>query len=159
MEEKHQLKKVLNPSRYLPKEERHLQRQDNRKQQLKDDIRSCLRTSNNYIEFEQKMRKLKYDVIKGRGIAFRDDKKVYTKGSDVGFSLATIEKILALKHDFKLELPKYDTGTRDNKIKYHMLRSNNGQKHREIELEKSVLNRVMEPFHRIDESLNRDLIK
>ena len=110
MEEKHQLKKILNPVRYLPKEQRHLQRQDNRKQQLKDDIRSCLRSSNTYVEFEQKMCSLKYDVIKGRGIAFRVDKKVYTKGSDVGFSLATVEKALALKHDFKLEVSKYSTG-------------------------------------------------
>jgi hypothetical protein len=159
MEEKHQLKKVLNPSRYLQKEERHLQRQDNRKQQLKDDIKSCLRVSNTYMEFEQKMRGLKYDVIKGRGIAFRDAKKVYTKGSEVGFSLANIEKTLALKHDVKLQVPKYDTGAGDSKIKYHMSTSVNGQKQREVELRKSVLNRVMEPTQRIDESLNRDLIK
>lgn len=33
------------------------------------------------------------------------------------------------------------------------------QKHREMELEKSALNTVMEPAHRIDESLNQDLIK
>ena len=37
-----------------------------------------------------------------RGIAFRDQQKVYTKGSEVGYSLATIEKILAQRQDLKI---------------------------------------------------------
>ena len=50
------------------------------------------------------MKALKYEVIKMRGIAFRDQQKVYTKGSEVGYSLATIEKVLAQKQELKLEL-------------------------------------------------------
>ncbi len=34
-------------------------------------------------------------MIKGRGIAFIDDKKVYVKGSEIGFSLQTIGRLLA----------------------------------------------------------------
>ena len=76
---------------------------DVRKQQLKTDISRCLATSKNYDEFEQKMKALKYGVIKMRGIAFRDQQKVYTKGSEVGYSLATIERILAQKQGQKIE--------------------------------------------------------
>jgi sulfur transfer complex TusBCD TusB component (DsrH family) len=45
------------------------------------------------------MEDLGYQVLKGRGISFIDDKKVKIKGSEVGFSLMKIEKILALKQD------------------------------------------------------------
>src|SRR5690606_31627967 len=33
-------------------------------------------------------------VIKGRGIAFRDEKKVYAKGSELGYPLQKIERLL-----------------------------------------------------------------
>ena len=42
---------------------------------------------------------LGYRVLKARGISFIDDKKVKIKGSEVGFSLMKIEKILALKQN------------------------------------------------------------
>ena len=61
-----------------------------------------LASSKNYEQFEQKMKALKYEVIKMRGIAFRDQQKVYTKGSEVGYSLGTIEKILAQKQVLKI---------------------------------------------------------
>ncbi len=35
-----------------------------------------------------------YQVIKGRGISFIDDRKVKVKGSELNYSLATIERIL-----------------------------------------------------------------
>ena len=53
-------------------------------------------------QFEQKMKSLGYQVLKGRGIAFIDNKKVKIKGSEVGYSLMTIEKILAQKQTQKL---------------------------------------------------------
>ncbi len=53
----------------------------------------------NYQQFEQAMKALGYDVLKARGIAFVDEKKVKIKGSEVGFSLTKIEKILALKQN------------------------------------------------------------
>jgi len=47
------------------------------------------------------MKQKGYELIKARGIAFRDKQKVYTKGSEVGFSLQTIEKILVFKAELK----------------------------------------------------------
>jgi hypothetical protein len=47
------------------------------------------------------MRAKGYELIKGRGIAFRDAKKMYAKGSELGYSLSTIEKILGLSHNQK----------------------------------------------------------
>lgn len=43
------------------------------------------------------MKKLGYQVLKGRGITFIDNKKVRIKGSEVGFSLTKIERALELK--------------------------------------------------------------
>ena len=40
------------------------------------------------------MKEKRYQIIKGRGIAFIDDKKVYVKGSELGYPLKTIERIL-----------------------------------------------------------------
>jgi DNA-binding transcriptional MerR regulator len=45
--------------------------------------------------------------LKGRGISFIDDKKVKVKGSEVGFSLAKIEKVLELKG--QLHKQKFET--------------------------------------------------
>jgi hypothetical protein len=55
------------------------------------------------------MQYLGYKVLKGRGICFIDDKKVKIKGSEVGFSLAEIEK--------RLKYQQYsvtNTGTAEN---------------------------------------------
>jgi len=103
LELKHELKQVLSPNAFLPKELRNYQRLDQRKVQLQVDIKQSLAGAQNYDQFEQKMKALKYDVIKMRGIAFRDQQKVYTKGSEVGYSLATIERILAQKQELKIE--------------------------------------------------------
>ena len=96
MEEKHGLQKVLSPRRYLPKEQRHLPRTDERKEKLRQDIKKCLAESKNYSEFEQEIKRLDYQVNKARGIAFTDSQKVRVKGSEVGYSLAKIERILSL---------------------------------------------------------------
>src|ERR1035437_677350 len=47
-----------------------------------------------YTDFEGYMKQKKYQIIKARGIAFIDEKGVYIKGSSLGYSLATIQKIL-----------------------------------------------------------------
>jgi hypothetical protein len=103
LELKHELKQVLSPNAFLPKELRQYQRLDERKEKLKMDIKMNLAGSKNYEEFEQKMKALKYEVIKMRGIAFRDQQKVYTKGSEVGYSLATIERTLAQRQTHKID--------------------------------------------------------
>ena len=101
MELKFNLTPVLSPRQFLPKEQRHIPRQDGRKEQLKRDIQQALQQVNNYQQFEQKMKVLGYQVLKARGISFIDDKKVKIKGSEVGFSLMKIEKILALKKEIE----------------------------------------------------------
>ncbi|MES1197683.1 MAG: relaxase/mobilization nuclease domain-containing protein [Chitinophagaceae bacterium] len=101
MEIKYGLKQVLSPRKYLNPLERKIPRFDQRKQRLKADIKKCLNDSKDNRQFEQKMKALKYEVIKGRGIAFRDSQKVYTKGSEVGYSLSQIEKILAIKPELR----------------------------------------------------------
>ena len=94
MEEKHGLQKVLSPKRFLSKDLRHLPRTDQRKEKLRKDIRNCLSQSRSYSEFEQQLKRLGYQVSKARGIAFIDPQKVRVKGSEVGYSLAKIERIL-----------------------------------------------------------------
>jgi hypothetical protein len=68
--------------------------QNSREEKLRTDIKKVLIRSRNYADFERQITAMGYQVIKGRGISFIDDKKVKIKGSDVGFSLATIEKLL-----------------------------------------------------------------
>jgi hypothetical protein len=121
MELKHKLKQVLSPRRFLAKELRQIPRHDLRKQQLKNDIKECLTASKNYNEFENKIKQKGYEIIKARGIAFRDKQKVYTKGSEIGYSLQTIERLLPLNAEFKqtvLQQKKQLNLNRDNdKIK------------------------------------------
>jgi hypothetical protein len=93
---KYHLQEVLSPVKFLPKEMRQTLRFDARKQALRNDIRLILLESKNYPEFESKMIQKGYEVIKGRGIAFRDEKKMYTKGSELVYSLSSIDKILQL---------------------------------------------------------------
>lgn len=94
MEVKYNLNQVLSPKRFLNKELRHIPRADARKEAIKNDIQNALFISKTYLDFERQMKQKKYQIIKARGIAFIDNKGVYIKGSSVGYSLATIEKIL-----------------------------------------------------------------
>ncbi|MDH7459688.1 relaxase/mobilization nuclease domain-containing protein [Chitinophagaceae bacterium 26-R-25] len=104
MELKYNLKQVQSPRQFLSRELRQSPRQDQRKEKLKKDIKDGILNARSYQEFEQRMNALKYEVIKSRGIAFRDKQKVYTKGSSVGFSLNKIEKLLDLKPSLKEQL-------------------------------------------------------
>jgi hypothetical protein len=97
MEQKHNLQQVLNPKKFLPKEMYHIKRFDSRKEKLRLHIRNCLSTSRNYSDFEIQIKQYGYQVIKARGIAFVDAQKVRTKGSEVGYSLSAIEKILEIQ--------------------------------------------------------------
>jgi hypothetical protein len=94
MELKYNLIPVLSPRMFLSKEQRLIPRNDKRKDQIRKHIQESLTVSKNYSEFERLMKEKKYEVIKARGIAFIDDKKVYVKGSEVGYCLQTIERIL-----------------------------------------------------------------
>jgi len=94
LEKRYQLKNVLSPRRFLSEKERQIPRHDQRKLRLKEKIQGALKDSRSYPEFEQKIREQGYRVNKGRGIAFEDEKRVRIKGSEVGYSLATIERVL-----------------------------------------------------------------
>lgn len=96
MELKYNLKQVESPKRFLPKERRNIPRLDSRKETMKTDLRISLLESISYAEFESRMKQKGYAVIKARGIAFRDSKKMYAKGSELGYSLSKIEKLLQL---------------------------------------------------------------
>lgn len=96
MELKYNLKLVESPKRFLPKERRNIPRLDSRKEAMKTDLRISLLESTSYVEFESRMKQKGYAVIKARGIAFRDSKKMYAKGSELGYSLSKIEKLLQL---------------------------------------------------------------
>ncbi len=133
-------------------------RHDQRKEILKEDIRKTLKEVSLFLEFQKRMEGLGYQVIKGRGISFIDDKKVKIKGSEVGFSLAKIEKILALKQELaarqKQKLPRssQEKGARV-KNPDHRFSANPGQKSEpkaapEIRTETmivSLLSRLLEP--------------
>lgn len=103
MELKHELQQVLSPRIFLSKEEKLIPRQDARKEKLKTLIRETLKTATSYANFEQKMKSLGYQVLKGRGISFIDEKKVKVKGSEVGFSLMKIENILDLNKQINIQ--------------------------------------------------------
>lgn len=94
LEKEYNLKEVLSPRRFLSQKERLIPRHDIRKEKLRQDIGVALKGSRQYQEFEKKMKALGYQVIKARGIAFVDEKKVRIKGSEVNYSLQTIERIL-----------------------------------------------------------------
>jgi Relaxase/Mobilisation nuclease domain len=98
LEKEYQLQEVLSPRRFLAARERQIPRHDIRKDQLQENIWQALEGTRNYAEFERKIQEKGYQVYKGRGIAFEDEKKVRIKGSEVGYSLGNIEKILAKNH-------------------------------------------------------------
>ncbi|HVU93719.1 MAG TPA: relaxase/mobilization nuclease domain-containing protein [Puia sp.] len=95
MEQKYDLQEVQSPRRFLSPKERQAPRQDQRKERLKEKIVGALNGSKDFPEFEKRITAEGYRVDKGRGIAFEDDKNVRIKGSEVGYSLSTIEKTLA----------------------------------------------------------------
>jgi Relaxase/Mobilisation nuclease domain len=95
LEKKYNLTEVLSPRRFLSQKERQAPRQDQRKLRLKEKIASALKGTTGFREFEKKITAEGYRVDKGRGVAFEDEEKVRVKGSEVGYSLATIERILA----------------------------------------------------------------
>ncbi len=106
IELQYKLQQVLNPKRFLSKELRLRPRLDSRKELLKACIINALNQSKNYAEFEEKMKAKGYQVVKGRGISFIDNKKVKVKGSEVNFSLQNIERMLQKKLIIELKNEK-----------------------------------------------------
>ncbi len=101
MEIKYGLQQVLSPKKFLPQQLRKIPRTDTRKEAIKKDIQDALLTSKTYSDFEKQMQQKKYQILKARGISFIDKKGVYVKGSEVGYSLSAIEKILQRSPEHK----------------------------------------------------------
>lgn len=106
MELKYDLKQVLSPQMFLPKEMRQITRHDQRKENLKQHIQQSLSKCHSYPDFEKQMQEKGYQIIKARGISFLDKQKVKVKGSEVGYSLQTIEKLLSLKPELRRQIFK-----------------------------------------------------
>ena len=120
---KYGLKQVLSPKRFLPKELRQIPRNDIRKQTLETNIINALFKANTYAHFAVMMKERGYRIERGRGIAFIDRKGVRTKGSEVGFSLNRIEKILGLKTQ-RIEFKQVNQNTVHHFFNEKLLRSN-----------------------------------
>lgn len=132
VEKQYGLTEILSPKAFLPPSERNRPRQDQRKQKLADDIRKILCQVKDFTAFQQAMQGLGYQVEKGRGIAFIDNKKVRIKGSEVGFSLATIDKILLRNSvgkwlDLTLSWNKDHAGSTETSTSQHTKTSHHGQ--------------------------------
>lgn len=85
---------MVNPTKYVSKGERSIHRFDHRKERLRQHIKEALGGCSSLQQFELKMNERGYEIIKGRGICFADEKKVKFRGSQVSYSLETIERIL-----------------------------------------------------------------
>lgn len=121
LEKQYRLQEVLSPKAFLSPNERLLPRNDSRKIQLHKDIRQTLIDVNSFDQFTERMKELGYTVLKGRGIAFIDSKKVKIKGSEVRFFLSKIEYVLGLKQKLnsnQAEHEKYKQ-TIDQNVKAH----------------------------------------
>jgi hypothetical protein len=95
MEKRYGLHEVLSPRSFLAKGDRYILRNDKRKEQARADVSDVLKKAVSYDDFERQMNIRGYKVIKGRGICFIDSKKVKTKGSEIGYPLGKIEKLLS----------------------------------------------------------------
>jgi hypothetical protein len=93
MELEYQLEKVLSPNRFLAPEQRVEpgRRIDQRKEILKAHLCKAVAQCRNTSQVKQYMENKGYQVKLERGIVFTDQQQVYFKGSQVGFSLQTIQ--------------------------------------------------------------------
>ncbi len=174
LEKEYKLKEVLSARRFLSKEQRLIPRNDSRKKQLSTDIRKTLEKAESYNAFDLQMKILGYTVLKGRGISFIDNKNVKIKGSEVGLSLATINKILQLKHQLKITQaqPKSPQNVGINSETQHsvtesetvllqILLTNKYQNSPAAKIEKELsglLNQLLKPEY-IEETVSQELLQ
>jgi Relaxase/Mobilisation nuclease domain len=174
LEKEYKLKEVLSARRFLSTEHRLIPRNDSRKEKLRADIRKTLEQVENYNAFDQQMKNLGYTVLKGRGISFIDNKKVKIKGSEVGFSLTTINKILHLKNQLKFTQRQQNTtqsAMTDSEPQHSLslsqsvllqkLIANRYQNSPVAKIEKELsglLNQLLKPDY-IEETINQELLQ
>ena len=94
LEQHFKLQPVLSPKAFLPPRLRTLPRHDQRKLAIKSAITHALWTATTMDNFIRQMEKGGIRVTKGRGISFTDSKGVQVKGSELGYALGKIERIL-----------------------------------------------------------------
>jgi len=95
-EVRHELTRTLSPMRYRSPEERLVQRQNDRLDRLKDNIRQALLQSKDLDEFKRRMEERDYTVYHSeRGVAFMMDKYVVFRGYEAGYPYKKIQSILS----------------------------------------------------------------
>ena len=180
LEKEYHLKEVLSSRRFLSKDQKLIPRHDSRKEKMRTDIKQSLKEAKHYDDFAKKMQALGYQIIKARGITFIDDKKVKVKGSDLGYSLATIEKLLQRNQtqDLKLEantqVPKHKTSSPTSKQEINTANTQHRKKIRERqnnsfieeqplkELQKNFVNIIsdlLKPEYQEGGGINPELLK
>lgn len=107
MEKTFNLKEVLSPKKFLQTGEREAPRLDRRKDALKVFIGDALVKAKSYQEFAQAMSQGGYEIEKGRGISFLDKQFVKFKGSELGFSLASINSKIQTNQNNNLSPTKF----------------------------------------------------
>jgi hypothetical protein len=121
LEDKYGMKKVLSPRKFLNEKERLLPRHDQRQEHLMELIRRNLLQADSFSDFKTRIESYQIQVIKGRGIAFQDEKKVYFKGSQLGYSMKDIENILKYPQEQRQQLQLRIDLTRRQEIKIENL--------------------------------------
>jgi hypothetical protein len=91
---KYGLVQVVSPRRFLSMEQKLIPRNDERKQKLKAVLKEALVGCKSMEDYCKKVEALGIQVIKERGISFKDIKGVKVKGSEIGLSLQVIQKQL-----------------------------------------------------------------
>lgn len=104
IEKEYNLEQVLAPRKFLDKEQIQIPRLDKRKDHIKEILNDALSKSKNLNEFKSFVEQKNIKVEIGRGIAFIDNKGVKMKGSQIGFSLLKLNKLLSLTQIYKPEI-------------------------------------------------------
>jgi hypothetical protein len=117
IEQAYQLMPVLSPNKFLKPEHRVPQsrRIDQRKELLKQHLRSAIQKCSNIRQLKQYMEQQGYSVELGRGIAFTDRQQVRFKGSQVGYALLDIGKKLQLRQKQLLETERMEKQRKSEK--------------------------------------------
>ncbi|MEJ7829809.1 MAG: hypothetical protein WKF91_16490, partial [Segetibacter sp.] len=115
-----------------------------------------LKGCSSMAQFERKMKERGYEIIKGRGMSFADEKKVKVKGSELNYSLQTIEKILAKQVALQIDKTGYQQTLQSRQ---EVLKT--GESHPENKLTEGLskmIADVMKP-EKIDEGIDKGLLQ
>jgi signal transduction histidine kinase len=96
VERQYELRQVIDRRLYQSQEQSPVDRHSIRLDKLREHIQQTLLTAQDYPEFEQTMQRHGYTVYRQqRGIAFMDEKRIFIKGSAMGYPLRAIEGALS----------------------------------------------------------------